>query len=191
MSAPVRMAYADPPYLGCCGLYGHFHGDDGRCWDDVETHRALVERLVSEFPAGWALSLSVPSLWTILPMCPAGVRVGAWVKPFASFKPNVPRAWTWEPVIFSGGRERGRDEPTVRDHVSEPITLKRGLTGAKPRRFCFWVFDFLGLEPGDEFVDVFPGTGGVSAAWRDYCDVRAGRMTQGGLFAPAGSGDAA
>jgi len=37
----MMVAYADPPYLGCCGLYDHFHLD-GRCWDDVETHQVLI-----------------------------------------------------------------------------------------------------------------------------------------------------
>lgn len=34
----MKFAYADPPYLGCCKLYDHFH-PDGRCWDDVDTYR--------------------------------------------------------------------------------------------------------------------------------------------------------
>src|SRR5690606_1435371 len=57
----VRLAYADPPYLGCCRLYQHHH-PDGRCWDDLETHRLLVERLCDEYPDGWALSATSSSL---------------------------------------------------------------------------------------------------------------------------------
>lgn len=109
----MKFAYADPPYLGCCGLYDHEHGDDGQCWDEPETHRALIARL-DEFD-GWAMSLSTPSLRTILPMCPDDVRVAAWVKPFAVFKPNVNPAYAWEPVIVRGGRKRGRELATVRD----------------------------------------------------------------------------
>ena len=37
-------------------------------------------------------------------MCPAGVRVGAWVKTFCAFKKGVRPAYAWEPVIFTGGR---------------------------------------------------------------------------------------
>ena len=55
---------------------------------------------------------------------------GAWVKPFASFEPGVNPGYAWEPVIFGGVRNLGRDVPTVRDFVSAPITLKRGLVGA-------------------------------------------------------------
>jgi hypothetical protein len=164
----VRVAYADPPYYGCCGLYEHHH-PDGRCWDDLETHRALVDRLSAEFPDGWALSLSSPSLRRILPLCPDDVRVMAWVKPFASFKPNVNPAYAWEPVIVRGGRtHRDRRETTVRDWVAAPITLKRGLTGAKPDAFCFWLFGVLGLRLGDELVDLFPGSGAVSRAWEQW-----------------------
>ena len=45
--------------------------------------------------------------------------------------------------------------------LSEPITLKRGLTGAKPEAFCEWVLSLLNfrVEDDDEMVDLFPGTG--------------------------------
>ena len=163
----MRFAYADPPYLGQCNLYDHVH-PDGRCWDDPETHRTLIARLSDWFPDGWLLSLSSPSLGRLLTMCPNTVRVGAWVKPFASFKPHVNPAYAWEPVIWQGGRKRDRSVLTVRDWVSANITLKRGLTGAKPEEFCFWVFDVLGMQSGDEFVDIFPGTGAVGLAWLAY-----------------------
>jgi len=98
--------------------------------------------------------------------------VGAWVKPFASFKPNVNPGYCWEPVIFWGGRSAsargGRTVATVRDYCSEVITLKKGTSGAKPERFCFWLFDFLGANGGDEFADIFAGSGAVSRAWKTY-----------------------
>ena len=120
------------------------------------------------------MSASSPSLKTILPLCPDDVRIAAWVKPFASFKPNVNPAYTWEPVIFRGGRKRDRTQATTRDHVSVPITLKKGLTGAKPPAFCYWLFDLLGAEPTDEFVDIFPGTGIVTSSWESWS--RQGRL---------------
>jgi hypothetical protein len=166
----MRIAYADPPYLGCCALYDHEHGEDGRCWNDPETHWLLMERLRDEFPDGWALSASSPSLPTLLSRHQwDDLRIAAWVKPFAVFKPNVNPAYAWEPVIWRGGRQpRGRDEPTVRDWCSANITLKRGLTGAKPQAFAFWLFDLMGLRAGDDFVDVFTGSGAVSRAWKRY-----------------------
>lgn len=161
----MKFAYADPPYLGCCGMYDHHH-PDGRCWDEITTHMALIDRLAAY--DGWALSLHTPSLREILNLAPLDVRVMAWVKPFASFKPGVGVAHAWEPVIVRGGRSRTRQQDTVRDWVAANITLKRGLTGAKPRAFSFWLFDVLGMEPGDEFVDLFPGSGAVTAAWNEW-----------------------
>ena len=166
-----RFAYADPPYLGCGKLYAEQHAE-ALVWDNPATHQALIDRLCAEFPDGWAMSLSAPSLQTILPMCPNKVRVAAWVKPFCAFKKNVNPAYAWEPVIFMGGRRRGEEHPTTRDWLAESITLKRGLTGAKPRGFCRWVFDLLGAEKGDEMVDLFPGTNAVGAAWAEYVGER-------------------
>jgi hypothetical protein len=165
----MNIAYADPPYLGCCALYNHEHGISGQCWDDLATHERLIDGLCDYYPDGWALSLSTPSLRQLLPLCPADVRIGAWVKTFASFKPNVNPAYAWEPVIFMGGRQqRSREEPTVRDWVSCPITLQKGLTGAKPELFVWWLFDFLGLESRDTITDIYPGTGVVGRVWEQY-----------------------
>lgn len=172
----MRFAYADPPYLGCCKLYDHHHGDDDRCWDEPETHRLLIERLCDEYPDGWALSLHAPSLRVILPMTPDDCRVGAWTKPFAFFKKGVNPAYTWEPVIFRGGRKRSNDQPTRRDHVAANATLLRGFPGAKPDEFCWWVFDLLGMEPDDTFVDLFEGSGAVKRAWETW-------KAHNGLFA--------
>ncbi len=155
----MRFAYADPPYYGCCGLYGHRHEAPYGCWDDPKTHEALINDLTYGYPDGWAMSASSVSLNTLLPMCPLATRVAAWVKPFASFKPNVNPAYAWEPVLFIGGRRGGRNRPTVRDWHSSNITLKKGLTGAKNPEFCRWILDLLGYVEGDDLVDLFPGTG--------------------------------
>jgi len=141
----MRFAYADPPYLGCGRLYAAHHAE-ALAWDDPETHRRLFQRLQDEFPEGWAVSCHTPSLRVLLPMTPPDTRIGAWVKPFAVFKPNVPVAYAWEPVLFRGGRRRGRDEPTVRDWHSENIAMKKGLPGAKPPKFPMWVADLLGVD---------------------------------------------
>lgn len=157
---PMHFAYADPPYFGCCRLYQHEHGDDGRCWDDDTTHAEMISRLCFEYPDGWAMSASTPSLRTILPLCPADVRVTAWVKPFAAYKRNVRNAYTWEPVIVWRGRVSSKDGAGVtRDHIAEPITMRKGFTGAKPERVCRWILDQLGWKPGDKVDDLYPGTG--------------------------------
>lgn len=161
----MKFAYADPPYFGLAEkFYGDRH-ESASDFDDLDTHKSLIERLCTEFSDGWAMSLHSPSLKHILPLCPDDVRVMAWVKPFASFKKNVTVAYAWEPVIVRGGRKRPTTMPTVRDWVAECITLERGFPGAKPERFCFWLFDVLGMQADDEFVDLFPGSGAVGRAW--------------------------
>lgn len=101
-------------------------------------------------------------------MCPEDARVGAWTKPFASFKPGVNPGYCWEPVIFRGGRKRTREDATVRDFCAVNAEIKRGFIGAKPEAFCFWIFDLLGTQAGDELVDLFPGSGAVSRAWAEW-----------------------
>lgn len=174
-SRPMKFAYADPPYLGCCKLYDHYH-PDGLCWDDVDTHEQLIGRLCNDYPDGWAMSASVPSLRTLLPLCPEDVRIAAWVKTFCAFKKGVRPCYAWEPVIFRGGRNKGHEPPlkggkqtTPKDFIiieefdpqvlAAPIQLKKGLTGAKPPPFCDWVLDLLNVRPTDEVDDLYPGTG--------------------------------
>ena len=168
----MRFAYADPPYPGQARKH---YAHDPKC-AEVD-HEDLISSLVQNYPDGWALSTSTPALKDVLSVAPEGVRVGAWVKPFCSFKPGVNPAYAWEPVLFMGGRKRGRSELTVRDWVSCNITLRRGLAGAKPLGFCFWIFALLGAQPGDEMSDLYPGTGAVSDAWAAW-------QRQGQLFNP-------
>ena len=170
----MKLAYADPPYLGCCKLYDHYHGDDGKCWDDVRTHIDLLTRLDDEYD-GWAYSLTSTSLETILHATREhGVgpfRVMAWVKPFAAFKRNVSVAYAWEPLLIKEARKpvvSGRI--VMRDWISESITMKKGLTGAKPPSVCRWMFEMLGADPDDQFDDIFPGTGIVSETWAAWSD---------------------
>lgn len=166
-----RFAYADPPYIGQAKRhYG--------C-EEID-HVELVAKLVREFPDGWALSASAPSLAAILPLCPPGYRVAVWCKSFRAFKRNVRPAYAWEPVIFWGGRnpmngyrakipERGGAQTTPKDFIIEPITLRKGLVGAKPEKVCRWILELLNVQPGDEVVDLFPGTGIMGRVAEDIC----------------------
>jgi hypothetical protein len=159
----MKFAYADPPYVGCSKYYkGH------KDYDGEVDHSQLIESLGSDYPDGWALSCHSPSLRDLLPLCPDGVRVMAWVKPFSSWKPSVRLAYTWEPVILYGGRKITKKQNTVRDHIACNITLRKGLVGVKPRDFCFWMFRALNIQDGDEFVDLFPGSGAVQRHYEDY-----------------------
>lgn len=155
----MRVAYADPPYIGQARKH---YGPEAR-----EVNHEMLVRHLCEFD-GWALSCSSPSLREILPLCPPETRVAAWVKPFCSFKPNVNPAYAWEPVLFVPARSGGRDRLTVRDWVAANITLKKGLSGAKPEDFCLWLFDLLGMDREDEFSDLFPGSGVVMASWSQW-----------------------
>lgn len=169
-------AYADPPYIGQAKR--HYN-----C-EEVD-HQLLIEMLCEGFPDGWALSASAPSLGIILPMCPKGYRIAVWCKSFCAFKRNVRPAYAWEPVIFWGGRnpsqgyraeipEKNGKQTTPKDFIVEPITLKKGLVGAKPAKVCRWILDLLNAQPGDTVVDLFPGTGIMGEVAEEVCGGGAG-----------------
>lgn len=151
----MRIAYADPPYMGQGFRYPEKQEVD---------HVDLIHQLEG-FDA-WALSCSTPSLRYLLPLCSTRARVAAWVKPFCAFKKGVNPAYAWEAVIFIPTGRKGRGHvKTVRDWVSANITLQKGLVGAKPPEFCGWLFELLGMKPEDIFYDLFPGTGIVTECW--------------------------
>ena len=60
--------------------------------------------------------------------------------------------------------------------------MKRGFPGAKPRAFSWWLFDWLNMQPGDEFVDLFPGSGAVGEAYESWLTAQTG-IAKAGLFA--------
>lgn len=155
----MKLAFADPPYLGQGKKHYAAHHPEAHLWDAPETHRRLITRLESDYD-GYALCASSRSLHTLLAMFADPPRIASWVKPFAAFKANVRIAYTWEPVLFREARRSAASGAFAnRDHLSEPITMKKGLVGAKPERFCRWVLDLIGWIPGDQVVDLFPGTG--------------------------------
>lgn len=161
----MRFAYADPPYLGCAQrLYGHLH-PQAADYDKPETHHDLIDRLVDEFPDGWALSCGSRDLRMFLPWCPDDVRVAAWTKTWTALV--IPVKYAWEPVIFRGGRSGRFGQVRARDWLCSAPSM-RGFTGAKPEEFAFWLFDIMGAQHGDEFVDLFRGSGAITAAWPAY-----------------------
>jgi hypothetical protein len=160
----LRVAYADPPYRG----QARKHYRDRPDYAGEVDQAALIERLVDEFPDGWALSMGARDLRDLLPLCPPDVRVMPWVKTFSAFKQHGHPQYAWEPVIVRGGRRRHRGQPMVRDWLSYPIATKRGVVGAKPDPFAYWLFDVLNLRAGDTFVDLFPGSGAVGRAWAEW-----------------------
>ena len=155
-----RIAYADPPYVGCAHLYKD-HADYG---GEVD-HEKLIRDLYKDYD-GFILhasSVSLPLIAHLVDM--ESTRLMSWVKPFAAFKRNVSVAYAWEPVIIRAARKPVVSKRLVmRDWIDCPITMKKGLTGAKPEKVCHWAFEVCGLRPDDELIDLFPGTGAVSKA---------------------------
>lgn len=166
-TAPLRLAYADPPYPGNAHLYRD-HPDFGGEVDHVQ----LVRDLRDGFPDGWALSTSAQALQDVLAICTAEgvrVRVASWHKgerPTKSYGPLN----AWEPVLFTGGRASlatgaTRRVDTLVYHARARLTDSERVIGAKPAEFLWWLFNLLGAQPQDDLVDLFPGSGGVSRAW--------------------------
>ena len=168
----MRVAYADPPYPGQAAKHYADHPD----YAGEVDHVALLRSMDHEYD-GWLLHTSSVALPHVLAMADyvgvTGYRLMAWVKPFAAFKRNVSVAYAWEPVLVKPCRKpvvSGR--VVMRDWIAESITLRRGLAGAKPDAVCRWAFEMLGLEPDDELVDLYPGTGAVTRAWETWRDER-------------------
>ncbi len=158
-SSRMRMAYADPPYPGMSAKY---YRDEATFAGEVD-HKALIASLEASGYDGWALSTSSKSLRDVLPLCPPGVRVCAWVKPIGIPKATNGLHSTWEPLIVCRGRQQ---QPGVRDFlIAQPARFGGSLPGRKPPTFVAWLFDCLGLQVGDELDDLFPGTGIVGRAW--------------------------
>ncbi len=183
-----RFAYADPPYPG--QAYRHYR--DHPDYAGEVDHEALIGDLERDFPDGWALSTSASALPYVLSLCPTseaspkrhraqggrgmklgtGVRIGIWRRTGCP-RPPSRVMWAWEPVIFRTPHWRTRHGGDFMEDIVY-ATQPRGflgneITGQKPPAFCHWVFDFLGMQPEDELVDMFPGSGAVGRcfeAWR-------------------------
>lgn len=151
---PMRVAYADPPYPGLAWRYYRSPEVD---------HGELVARLVGNYPDGWALSTSADGLRDVLPLCPKSARVCAWVKPHPAHVNSMGLHNCWEPLIVVGGRQL---KPGIRDWLSALPPRGGGtLPGRKSIAFVAWLFACLGVLPGDELADLFPGTRIVSRAF--------------------------
>lgn len=182
----MRLAIADPPYLGRADRWygegrgsgrtwtaGGYRGRNGRkpdqhpdakVWDDPASHVALIERLAASYE-GWAVAGHATSTALLLNAAPAGAQLAVWVRPNAI--PGGARVVNgWEPVlIFVPTERRGRTTGMrTRDVLTAPV-LRQGFLGSKPPQWTRWVLDMLGYDPAiDELVDMFPGSGAVSAA---------------------------
>lgn len=161
---PGVFAYADPPYPGLAERYYARQPDFG---GEVD-HAELIAELERGGYRGWALSTAGRSLREILPLCPPEAHVCPWLKPGGVPPTTRGLHWCWEPLIVVGGRQMppGRRDWLTAHPARGGLGLPRGeLPGRKPLAFCAFLFDALGMQPGDALVDLFPGTGVVSRAW--------------------------
>lgn len=160
---PLRFAYADPPYPG---LSRKYYRNEPTFAGEVN-HAELIGDLETSGYAGWALSTSARALREILPLCPPEARVCAWCKPIGVPSTSFGLHNTWEALIVVGGRQL---PPGRRDWLrAMPARGGGSLPGRKPLAFCAFLFDALGMLPGDELDDRFPGTGIVARSWARMC----------------------
>lgn len=160
--APKAFGYADPPYPG---LARRYYG----CPE--VNHQILIGTLVRDYPDGWALSTSSDALRAVLPMCPAGVRVGSWHKSERRGVAYHPRD-SWEALIVFSGRARRIPATEACSNTlvggGRQRTHPGALIGMKPAAYAQWMFAQLGALRGDTLADIFPGSGAIGRAWQLY-----------------------
>ena len=182
---PVRLAIADPPYLGRAGLW---YGGKGRSkqgtvgraagrgrlareyhpdaheWDDPAKHIALMVTMRDEYD-GWVMACSGKTLAPLLGVADTlDARLAIWHVTNAI--PDGARVRSvWEAVIYRvpDGRRAVGTGHRVPDLLSAPHPVS-GFVGAKPDQWTRWVLDLMGYQPGDEVDDLFPGSGAVTRA---------------------------
>lgn len=164
----MRIGYLDPPYIGMAKLKYGSHPDYA---GEVDHYKLLESTAQYD---GWVLHLSSPTLPEILGYATElklEYRIMAWTKTWCTFRRNVPVAYAWEPILVHEARRPVVDpqRPVVmRDWYACRMAMRKGLTGAKPAELCHWLFCVLGAEPTDELIDVFPGSGAVTDAWKTW-----------------------
>ena len=185
----MRLAIADPPYLGRAAVWygdamhptrrGKNQGGTSRIggprpadnhplaheWDDPTRHEELVHALIDNYD-GWVIAMAHDNLRDYLPMIPrpVPVRVAIWTKP--QTMPSGARVVNnYEPVIVripEGRRAAAGHTIFPRDSVTIS-RLNSGFAGAKPPTWTRWVLDMMGYDPdADEVDDLFGGSGAVA-----------------------------
>lgn len=170
---PLRLAYADPPYLG---LAARYYGREASFAGEVD-HSALVSHLATF--DGWALSCSsrsVPAIAALLVAADVESRLAIWHRRPAPH-PHARLITAWEGVFYSPAR---RVLPGSVRQVQDVLagvegrprpTLPSSVIGMKPPAFCVWLFELLAAMPGDELVDLYPGSGIVGRTWASWAAV--------------------
>lgn len=168
---PLRLAFADPPYPGKARRYYGGHPDFA---GEVD-HDELLSRLAMY--DGWALATSSDAVAAIAARCVAqglGARIAVWVRHPAPH-PFARVITAWEAVLYvparrvvAGDTRRLTDVLTAAPGARPRPTWPSAVIGMKPPAYLEWVFGLLGALPGDDLDDLYPGSGIVSRAWRQY-----------------------
>jgi hypothetical protein len=177
--ATVKLAIADPPYLGRAqryyGVGGHGAGygrlradehPEAADWDKEETHLNLVRYLQANYEA-WAIAMTIHSIHVYSSAVEigssTGYRFGAWVKPDGSVPSGSRIQTSWEPVLFFIPKQRRIRSSGM--NVNDHLSVRAGglnFMGAKPQAWTRWVLDMLGYNPETDTVDdLFPGSGAI------------------------------
>ncbi len=167
----ARRWYGDGPRSARDVKPGDFHPDAGD-YDDLATHRALIEMLTEEYD-GFVIATTPDGLGAYHPL-PVSARVLCWYRPNAM--PGGSRLMSrWEPVIcFPPEERRHRSQGRISDTLPDLDTYWSALpqndfVGTKPAGWTHWVLDAMGYDPETDTVhDLFPGSGSVSAAIATY-----------------------
>lgn len=184
----MKFAIADPPYpplLKASGGYkprgSRWYGDkqrgnnrkaadlhaDADEWESPDRHRQLLKDLDTDYD-GWAIATAPDALEIYSPL-PIGVRIAVWVKPNGIPGSHRLRS-VWEPVIIQvpKGRRRNIGRGMMDDVFTAP-SPRTGFAGAKPEAWTHWVLRAFSYDPRqDTIVDLFQGSGAVTAAIRSY-----------------------
>ena len=96
----MKFAYADPPYFKQGKkLYGKLH-DEAHVWDNKQAHWDLIDRLLADYPDGWALSCNPADLpWIIRH---DNIRICVWAKTFHQIRPTTVQ-YAWRLCCWWGG----------------------------------------------------------------------------------------
>lgn len=160
-AGPVRLAYADPPYVG---LARRYYGEEPTYAGEVD-HAALLAQLATY--AGFALSCSSRSIPLLssyaLDAGISDVRLAIW---------HRHRPWSgasgYEGVLFRRARPSATPDVLLGVGQARRPTHPEDVIGMKPPAFSAWLFGLMGAQPGDVLDDLFPGSGLVARAWRQW-----------------------
>jgi hypothetical protein len=160
-SGPKRLVYADPPYPGKAFYYKDRPDYAGEV-DLVALYRSL------QGYDGWALSTSPSGMRELLSLLPPEYSVGVhpWIKPH--HQPlSIGPGNVHEYLLVSPARKL---KPGPADALYAAVARQgdSDLIGRKPLKFIHWMFELLGAKPGDSFEDLFPGSGVVGHAWKEF-----------------------